>query len=125
MRRAAVVAAAFVSGALAINAQRPEDMPFRVERLNPALDAIVAAGAKLELLGDRFALTEGPVWVPEGDGYLLFSDNAANVIYKWASGQPLTVFLEKSGYTRRAREAARRRSRCAWHLPEWHHAVAG
>lgn len=73
---------------------------FRIERLNPALDAIVSADAQLELLGDRFALTEGPVWVPEGtNGYLLFSDNAANVIYKWARGKPLSVFLEKSGYT--------------------------
>jgi gluconolactonase len=80
--------------------QTTEGTPFRIERLNPALDEIVAADAQLELLGDRFALTEGPVWVRDGrDGYLLFSDNAANVIYKWARGQPLTVFLEKSGYT--------------------------
>ena len=35
---------------------------------------------------------------PDG-GYLLFSDNAANVIYKWARNKPLSVFLEKSGYT--------------------------
>jgi gluconolactonase len=34
-----------------------------------------------------------------GRGHLLFSDNAANVIYKWAEGQPLSVFLERSGYT--------------------------
>src|SRR4029453_6416946 len=56
--------------------------------------------ATLDTLGDRFALTEGPVWVPGGgDGYLLFSDNAANVIYKWAANSPLSVFLEKSGFT--------------------------
>ena len=74
--------------------------PFRIERLSPALDAVVAPGAQLELLGDRFALPEGPVWVRDGaDGYLLFSDNAANVIYKWARNQPLTVFLENSGFT--------------------------
>src|SRR3954469_22013959 len=81
---------------------------FRVERLQPALDAVIATDATLETLGDRFALTEGPVWVrdsavrggpPEGAGYLLFSDNAANVIYKWQRGQPLSVFLEKSGFT--------------------------
>ena len=40
------------------------------------------------------------MWIPEGtSGYLLFSDNAANVIYKWKEGDPLSVFLEKSGYT--------------------------
>ena len=41
------------------------DTPFRVERLNPALDAVISADATLETLGDRFALTEGPVWVRE------------------------------------------------------------
>ena len=84
--------------------QRPPtsaDTPFRVERLNPGLDAVISTDATLETLGDRFALTEGPVWVREagGDGYLLFSDNAANVIYKWQRNRPLTVFLEKSGFT--------------------------
>lgn len=74
--------------------------PFRIEKLDPSLDEIIAPDARLETLGDRFALTEGPVWVQEGpDGYLLFSDNAANVIYKWAPNSPLSVFLEKSGFT--------------------------
>jgi gluconolactonase len=81
-------------------AQTPGGAPFRIERLDPSLDEIIAPDAVLETLGDRFALTEGPVWVPEGtNGYLLFSDNAANVIYKWSPGSPLSVFLEKSGFT--------------------------
>ena len=75
-------------------------VPFRIEKLDPSLDDIVDPSAKLETLGDRFTLTEGPVWVPEGqDGYLLFSENAGNVIYKWQAGKPLSVFLEKSGFT--------------------------
>jgi gluconolactonase len=84
---------------LAVDGQAPAGAPFRIERLDPALDGIIAADAPLEMLGDRFALTEGPVWVPDGAGYLLFSDNAANVIYTWARNQPLTVFLERSGFT--------------------------
>lgn len=81
-------------------AQAPAGTAFTIERLDPTLDEIIPPDATLETLGDRFALTEGPVWVPERDGgYLLFSDNAANVIYKWAPGRPLTVFLERSGYT--------------------------
>jgi gluconolactonase len=80
-------------------AQAPAGTPFRIERLDPALDAVISPDASLETLGDRFALTEGPVWVQEGGGYLLFSDNAANVIYKWVRDQPLTVFLERSGFT--------------------------
>src|SRR6188508_2302430 len=84
-----------------LTAQTPPPSPFRIERLDPALDDVIAPDAQLEMLGDRFALTEGPVWVPRSSGqpgYLLFSDNAANVIYKWQAGNPLSVFLENSGY---------------------------
>ncbi len=82
------------------SAQSQGGAPFRIEKLDPALDDIISADAKLELLGDKFALTEGPLWVPQGGGgYLLFSDNAANVIYKWAPDSPLSVFLENSGFT--------------------------
>jgi gluconolactonase len=82
--------------------QAPSGAPFRIEKLDPGLDASIAPDAKLKTLGDRFALTEGPVWVDGAtpqDGYLLFRDNAANVIYKWAPNQPLTAFLEKSSFT--------------------------
>lgn len=83
-----------------LSAQTQGSAPFRIEKLDPALDEIIATDARLELLGDKFALTEGPLWVPQGQGgYLLFSDNAANVIYKWASDSPLSVFLENSGFT--------------------------
>jgi len=76
------------------------DRPFQIQRLDPALDEIIAPNAKLEVLGEHFGLTEGPVWIPEPrGGYLLFSDCAANVIYKWKPTSALSVFLEKSGYT--------------------------
>jgi gluconolactonase len=71
-----------------------------VVRLDPALDALITPGAKAELLkGDYFGAIEGPVWVDSDGGYLLFSDMAANVIYKWTPAGQLAVFLEKSGYT--------------------------
>src|SRR5258708_2649157 len=77
-------------GCSLLPAQSPAPRPFRVARLDPALDDIIAADAKLETLGEHFGLTEGPVWVKEGrTGYLLFSDCAANVIYKWAPNAPL------------------------------------
>ena len=80
----------------------PAAAGFRIERLNPALDELVDPDSPLLTLGDRFALTEGPVWVPDsGGGYLLFSDNAANVIYRWERDRPLSVFLENSGFTGR------------------------
>jgi gluconolactonase len=107
----ALVFAAVAAGtaASAIQAQAPATppggTPFRVDKLDPAIDALIPAGAQLDTLGDRFALTEGPLWMPDASipapagGYLLFSDNAANVIYRWERGKPLSVFLERSGYT--------------------------
>jgi gluconolactonase len=81
-------------------AQAPSESPFKIVRVSPALDAVVSANVKLEVLGEHFGLTEGPLWVQEGkDGYLLFSDRIANVIYKWTRNAPLSVFLENSGYT--------------------------
>jgi gluconolactonase len=78
----------------------PDPRPFRIVRRAPGLDQLIAADARLELIGDRFGLTEGPVWVPDGgDGFLLFSDLISNVIYRWAPGEPLSVHLERAGYS--------------------------
>jgi gluconolactonase len=67
-----------------------------VVRLDPALDAIVAPGTRIEQLADGFQFIEGPVWIP--DGYLLFSDPNANVIYRWSPEGDVSVFRTKSGY---------------------------
>ena len=71
------------------------------QSFDPALDALVSHKARPELLkGDYFGALEGPVWVDEGrSGYLLFSDMAANAIYKWTPAGQLSLFLDKSGYT--------------------------
>jgi gluconolactonase len=80
--------------------QTPAARPFTIVKLDPALDTLIDSGTKAELLGDRFGLNEGPVWVQDGrSGYLLFSDMLDNVIYKWESGKPVSVFLEAAGYT--------------------------
>jgi gluconolactonase len=80
--------------------QTPGERPFSIVKLDPALDTIIDAGAKAELLGDRFGLTEGAVWIQEGStGYLLFSDMLDNVIYRWEPNKPISVFLENAGYT--------------------------
>ena len=84
-----------------LGAQVPVPTGPVVERLDPALDAIISADARVEpLKADYFGFLEGPVWVPDGNnGYLLFSDIAANPIYKWSSDGELSVFMEKSGFT--------------------------
>ena len=69
----------------------------RIERKDPALDAIVPLDAKIEKLADGFLFTEGPIWVRDG-GYLLFSDPNNNLIYRWTPDGNLSVFRTKSGY---------------------------
>jgi gluconolactonase len=70
----------------------------RIERLDPAFDALVPAGAFIEKLADGFDWTEGPLWRRD-KGYLLFSDIPKNTIYKWKDGEGISVFLRPAGYT--------------------------
>jgi gluconolactonase len=72
-----------------------------VERLDPALDALVPADAKLEVIAQGFTWVEGPLWVPAslpGGGCLLFSDIPPNRVMKWQAGRGVSVFLAQSGY---------------------------
>jgi gluconolactonase len=81
-------------------APAPQEPAFgAIERLDPALDALIAPGTKIEKLAEGFDWSEGPLWQRNG-GYLLFSDVPKNVILKWnaADGQ-VTEFMKPSGYT--------------------------
>ena len=69
-----------------------------IERLDPALDAIIASDARIETLARGFLWSEGPHWRKKG-GYLVFSDVPKNTIYKWKDGEGLSVFLRPSGFT--------------------------
>lgn len=77
-------------------ASKPDDKTaFAIVKLDPALDAIVSPDARLETVGDRFGLTEGPLWIrDESGGHLLVTDIVANVIYKWTPSGGITAFLE-------------------------------
>ncbi len=85
-------------GAGAQNNAQPAERPFTIDKQHPGLDALIAPNAKLQLLGDRYGLTEGPVWVDRDGGYLLFADLISNVIYKWSRKEGTTVFLEDAGH---------------------------
>ncbi|HEU4531198.1 MAG TPA: SMP-30/gluconolactonase/LRE family protein [Steroidobacteraceae bacterium] len=86
-------------GPLAVPAQ---EVNVQVERLDPAIDAIVPANPKLFKLAEGFLFTEGPVWSRQG--LLLFSDPNANTIYSYAEATvagaagALSVFRANSGY---------------------------
>ncbi len=56
---------------------------------------IVARGAKLKLISNRFSFTEGPAADKYGNVY--FTDQPNNKIWKWNTNGKLKVFLNKSG----------------------------
>ena len=74
------------------------DKSSSIERLDPALDGLLAVDARVEKLAEGFTWSEGPIWVPAQDA-LLFSDVPENRIYRWKDGNGASVFLEPSGFT--------------------------
>lgn len=93
----ALVAALAASPAKADEAQVRK---FSIEKLSPQLDALISADAELELIGDRYGLTEGPLWVDSEDGgYLLFTDLISDAIFKWTEAEGDSLFIDKAGYT--------------------------
>jgi gluconolactonase len=68
-----------------------------IERLDPALDALVPAGARMEVIAEGFDWVEGPLWVRDG-GFLLFSEIPSNQVKKWQAGKGVSTFLAQSGW---------------------------
>ena len=56
---------------------------------------LLPEGAQPEVIADGFRFTEGPYW--HSDGYLIFSDIPANVVFRWTEDEGISVFLEPSG----------------------------
>jgi gluconolactonase len=67
----------------------------KVDRLDPALDALVAPGAVIEKVAGGFKFTEGPLWRP--DGTLWFSDVQGNVVRSVSPDGKVTVLIENAG----------------------------
>lgn len=70
----------------------------KVIQNDPEFSKLLHIEDKLEVLGEGFEWSEGPVWVKNGN-YLLFSDVPTNIIYKWKEGEKITEYLKPSGYT--------------------------
>jgi gluconolactonase len=70
----------------------------KIDRWDPAMDAIVPEDWKVEKLAEGFGWAEGPVWVKSG-GYLLFTDVPGNRMWKWSENGGLEKFLDPSGAT--------------------------
>lgn len=69
-----------------------------VVRMDPALDALLAPDAKLEVLAGGLNWSEGPVWSKELSA-VLFSDVPENHVLKWKQGEGMSVYLKPSGFT--------------------------
>ncbi len=62
-------------------------------RIDPAMDALVPANARIEKLSGGFAFTEGPVW-HRRFGHLMFSDLRSNAIHIWDDAEGLSTFMQ-------------------------------
>jgi gluconolactonase len=67
-----------------------------IVRLDPALDAIVPAGARIEKIAGGFTFIEGPLWRPSGAVW--FSDVVGNVVRQWPVDGRVTEILRPGGY---------------------------
>src|SRR5262252_8228431 len=71
----------------------------RIDQFDPALEKIISTSEPINSIADGMGgplgPVEGPVWWKEG-GYLLFSDIHASKRMKYAPGQGVTVFQEKT-----------------------------
>jgi gluconolactonase len=69
-----------------------------IERLDPDLDRLLPADARIEVLGQGFEWSEGPVWVAASQS-LLFSDIPRNRIMAWSNAAGVRVFRDAAGYS--------------------------
>lgn len=70
----------------------------KIERFDPALDALIAPGANIEKLAEGFEWAEGPIWIKKEEA-LYFSDVPRNVIFRWREGEKTREIIDPSGYT--------------------------
>jgi gluconolactonase len=69
-----------------------------IERMDAGLDNLISTSATLEIIGEGFEWSEGPVWV-EKENMLLFSDVPKNSIHKWTEAKGVEPYLTPSGFT--------------------------
>ncbi|MCA9133909.1 MAG: SMP-30/gluconolactonase/LRE family protein [Planctomycetales bacterium] len=70
-----------------------------IERLTPQFDQLLPRNAQIEVLAKGFTWTEGPLWIGDDQGHLLFSDIPRNSIFKWEQDGTVSLFMCPSGYT--------------------------
>ena len=66
------------------------------QQADPAFNALIPAGTKIEKLAGGFTFTEGPLWRPQG--VLWFSDVIGNVVRQWSPSGAVIEILRPGGY---------------------------
>lgn len=69
-----------------------------IERIDSELDKLISSSAVVEIIGEGYAWSEGPIWVAK-ENMLLFSDVPKNIIYKWTEAKGIESYLTPSGFT--------------------------
>ncbi|MBW6529850.1 SMP-30/gluconolactonase/LRE family protein [Sphingomonas sp. RRHST34] len=77
MRTAPLLAAALLAPLALLAPAAAQETGPRVERLDPALDSLIAPGTAVERIATGFGFTEGPLW---HDGRLWFSDVSGDTL---------------------------------------------
>ncbi len=96
-RRQILAAGAALPVAAATHAAKPALRQVGgIERLDPALDAIIDRNAPVEILGEGYRWAEGPVWVRRKN-WLLFNDVPGNTTWRWRPGRGIDIFMRPSG----------------------------
>ena len=73
-------------------------VPQRLVTYEASFNDRVPATAQVETIAQSFTWSEGPAWVGDADGYLLFTDVPENTLYRWSERDGLGTLLKPSGY---------------------------
>ena len=65
-----------------------------IERLDPALDKLIAPGTKIDKVASGFVFTEGPMW---REGRLWFSDLVGNKMYAVSPDGKVELLIDNAG----------------------------
>ena len=99
MKKISLTVLLLILGAITLLGAQTLNMDVLI-RKDPALDKLISPSARLEQIGNNFGFLEGPVWNPQGGGYLIFTDMPANVVYKWTpTDGKFSVLVDRCGYT--------------------------
>jgi len=95
MKPTALSSLALLFTAAALAADPLPEFKGSIEKLDPALDALLDSDAKIEVLAGGFNWSEGPVWK---EGGIVFSDVPENTVFGWKEGEKAaSVVLKPSG----------------------------